>query len=95
MVTGIEWIRYQTKNRPNEHQKLPYKIPLVAIIDEFIRCYVRNKANTSLYIQSAIFIDVALCSLNQLKMGKSVFTFTCAGVVNFQFLGTIQALNQR
>ena len=44
MVTDIELIRYQTKNRPNEHQKLPYKIPLVAIIDEFIRCYVRNKA---------------------------------------------------
>ena len=44
MVTGIDLMRYQTKYRPNDHQKLPFKKPLVetfAVI--LIRC---SKLNT-------------------------------------------------
>ena len=97
MVTGIELIRYQTKYRPNDHQKLPSKKPLAALIDELIRCYVRNKVNTLLYIHSAIFIDVALCSLNQLKIRKSVFTFTWSNSllsqVKFEKKTDIQSLH--
>ena len=64
------------KYRKNEHQKLPSKKPLVAIINEFLRCYVRNEAKTLLYLHSAVFIDVVLCRLNQLKIRNSGFTFT-------------------
>ena len=76
METGIEPIRYQTKYRKIVHQMLPSKKPLVAIIAELLRCYVRNEAKTLLYIHSAIFIDVVLCSLNQVKIWNSGFTFT-------------------
>ena len=46
IVTGIKLIRYQTKYRPKEHQKLSSKKPLGAFIDELIRCYVRTILNT-------------------------------------------------
>ena len=57
MVTGIELIRYQTKYRPKEHQKLPSKKQLVTIFDELIRRYVRRKLNTlrSYYIDLSIY----------------------------------------
>ena len=52
------------------------KKPFVAIINEFLRCYVRNEAKTLLYLHSAIFTDVVLCRLNQLKTRNSGFTVT-------------------
>ena len=45
MMIGIELIRYQTKYRPKEHQKLPSKKPFCAII-ELIHCYVSTIFNT-------------------------------------------------
>ena len=66
----------EKKYRKNEHQKLPSKKPFVAIINEFLRCYVRNEAKTLLYLHSAVFIDVVLCRLNQLKIRNSGVTFT-------------------
>ena len=57
MLTGNELIRYPTKYRPKEHQKLPSKKPLVAIFDELIRRYVRRKLNTlrSYYFELSIY----------------------------------------
>ena len=55
MVTGLELMRYQTKYRPNEHQKLPSKKPLVEMFAVIlIRC---SKLNTlrSHYVDLSIY----------------------------------------
>ena len=45
MVTSIELIRFHTKNRPKENQKLPYKNHLLlctyySLYDELIRGFI-------------------------------------------------------
>ena len=56
MVTGIELMRYQTKYRPNEHQKLPSKKPLVAMYVSMLIRFLIEVANTLLTVEMNRFI---------------------------------------
>ena len=76
MVTGIELIRYQTKYRPNEHQKLPSKKPLVALITVILVRYL-----TLLYL--VVFLHCIMIKRDGIEYLK-----VCVCVYNFYFGAT-------
>ena len=74
MVTGIEMIRYETKYRPNEDQKLSSKKPLVMIAVILIRCYIRTILNTLICLFIRCFISI--WTMNWTVSERVFYTFT-------------------
>ena len=75
MVTGIEPIRYQTKYRPKEYQKLPSKKPLgdmFAVI--LIRLMLRRCSYTLL---SSMSKYVAMIIVNAYVVRLHITYFLC------------------